>query len=128
MEVASLILSVLALIIAAVAMWRAAPPVLYRRVSFPDSFEVWNTGPGVVEVTKAEAISPGVGTSGWMPAQTFPVGIELDERLWGDRPTLQPQERYLIEVGVNTSLRLRYRRSGFLGWLMPATVTIHGGT
>lgn len=129
---AALIISFLAFVIALVALWRGAPPINYEHGQQPDSFVLWNGGPAAAVIIEASGFVPVAGDDVWKPARVFgPEIIDVDERLWGKDEAcrgalIRPQQRYHMMIGVNTSLKIKYRTKGFLGWLSPATLDIHG--
>jgi hypothetical protein len=132
MEIFLAVLTVAAFVLALVAILRGAPALQYQHSSAPDSFTVWNPGPSECVVVEAFGFVPIAGDEAWKPVREFPPEVmEMDERLWGKdefcrEARLAPQERYEVMVGVNSSLRIKYRVSGMLGFLSRGTLTIHG--
>ena len=132
--VTGVVVSIAAFGLALIAIARGAPPVnIERDRRRADGFTIWNSGPGDVVVREIAVYVPIAADSEWLPAGDMdPEVVFLDERLGAWRSStcegtvLPPQERYELMVGVNTSMRIRYRAGGLLGRLARAEVMIHG--
>lgn len=134
MDFAIIALGVIGLIFAAVALNRARPNLVAERVpGHPDTFELWNEGPGTAVIVHADvvsAVSPH-GTSVADAMESIP-GVWIDERItrdggaWGKGVALPPLRRYEIRLPAATSLRVVHRAEGALGSVATATLVVEG--
>jgi hypothetical protein len=135
MEIAIIALVVVGLVFTGIVLRQAKPNVTAERVpGHPDTFELWNEGPGTAVIVHAEVLSPGSpqGTSIDDAREAIP-GLAVDERIkaegtpWARGSTLEPLKRFEVRLPSATSLRIVYRGEGFLGSMATATVMVEGG-
>ncbi|MGH8916617.1 MAG: hypothetical protein ACRDZM_19155 [Acidimicrobiia bacterium] len=135
MEIAIIGLGVLALIFAGLTLNRARPKVTVERVpGHPDTFELWNEGPGTAVIIHADVVSPGFpqGVSIDDASAAIP-GLAVDDRIrrdmsqWAKGSTLDPFRRFEVRLPSATTLRIAYRADGLLGSLATSTVVVEGG-
>jgi hypothetical protein len=134
MEIALIALGAVGLVYAGVALNRARPNVVAERVpGHPDTFELWNEGPGKAVIVHADVIASGFphGAS-IIEARTVIPGLWVDERIVGDRApwakgtTLVPLRRFEVRLPAATTLRIMYRADGALGSVATATLVVEG--
>jgi hypothetical protein len=134
MEIALIALGAVGLVYAGVALNRARPNVVAERVpGHPDTFELWNEGPGKAVIVHADVITSGFphGAS-IIEARTVVPGLWVDERIVGDRApwakgtTLVPLRRFEVRLPAATTLRIMYRADGALGSVATATLVVEG--
>jgi hypothetical protein len=134
MEIALIALGAVGLVYAGVALNRARPNVVAERVpGHPDTFEVWNEGPGKAVIVHADVVAAGFphGAS-IIEARTVIPGLWVDERIVGDRgpwakgATLVPLRRFEVRLPAATTLRIMYRADGALGSVATATLVVEG--
>ena len=119
------VVSIAAIVLAVVALTRGAPAINIEQDG--EQVVIWNSGPAPAVVLGAFVAS--INFAGWIPiAEIDEVSIGTDERLadWKRGTILHPQERYFLIIENNTSLRVKYRAGGLLGWLARGRITIHG--
>lgn len=135
MEIAVIALAAIGLVFAAVALNQAKPKVTAERVpGHPDTFELWNEGPGAAIIVHADVVSA-----------RFPRGASLDEArsaipgLWVDErivresgpsargAALEPLRRFEIRLPAATALRITYRAEGVLGSVATGSLVVEGG-
>ena len=127
--IVGVVLGLVSLVMAWVALARAAPAIHWEQ-SGPDTFRLWNEGPGAVMIRRAFINSPDtsngpvIGHDSLSEFRTEGLFGYTDPH--GKGSTLQPMVRYEVHVGVNTSLQISYRAVGFLGFMSPATIGIAG--
>jgi hypothetical protein len=135
MEVAIIAFSVVGLVFAGIALNQAKPSVMAERVpGHPDTFELWNEGPGAAVIIHADVVSPGFpqGVSIEDARAAIP-GLSVDERIrrdrspWAKGSTLDPLRRFEIRLPSATTLRIAYRAEGVLGSMATSTVLVEGG-
>lgn len=135
MEIALIVLGVVGLTFAGIALNRARPNVVAERVpGHPDTFELWNKGPGTALIVHADVITPGFpqGTS-IQDARMAVPGIWVDERIvkdtdrWAKGAALDPLRRFEVRLPAATNLRIVYRGEGALGTMATATLIVEGG-
>ena len=128
-------LSVVGLVFAGIALNQAKPNVMAERVpGHPDTFELWNEGPGAAVIIHADVVSPGFpqGVSIEDARAAIP-GLSVDERIrrdrspWAKGSTLDPLRRFEIRLPSATTLRIAYRAEGVLGSMATSTVLVEGG-
>ncbi|HVR79014.1 MAG TPA: hypothetical protein VMS99_11570 [Acidimicrobiia bacterium] len=134
MEIAIVALGVLGLAFAGITMTRAKPNVVAERVpAHPDTFELWNEGPGIAVIIHADVVSPnhpeGIPID---DAQQALAGLSVDSRIsrdsspWAKGSPLEPLRRFEVRLPSATTLRIVYRAQGWLGSMATDTVVIEG--
>jgi hypothetical protein len=134
MEIAIIALGVLGLAFAGITMRRAIPNVVAERVpAHPDTFELWNEGPGTAVIIHADVVSPnhpeGIPID---DAQLALPGLSVDSRIvresgpWAKGAALDPLRRFEVRLPSATTLRIVYRPQGWLGSMATDTVVIEG--
>ena len=134
MEIAIIALGVLGLAFAGITMRRAKPTVVAERVpAHPDTFELWNEGPGIAVIIHADVVSPnhpeGIPID---DAQLALPGLSVDSRIsrdsspWAKGSPLDPLRRFEVRLPSATTLRIVYRAQGWLGSMATDTVVIEG--
>ena len=135
MEIAIIALAAIGIVFAGIVLNQAKPKVRAERVAgHPDTFELWNEGPGKAVIVHADVLSPGFprGTS-IDDAVTAIPGLWVDERIvrdhgpWAKGAALEPLRRFEIRLPAATSLRIVYRADGALGTVATATMLVEGG-
>jgi hypothetical protein len=135
MEIAIIALGVFGLVFAGVALNRAKPNVIAERVpGHPDTFELWNEGPGMALIVHADVVTPifPQGTS-IDDARAAVPGLWVDERIvrdadpWAKGAALEPLRRFEVRLPAATNLRIVYRAEGALGTMATATLVVEGG-
>jgi hypothetical protein len=135
MEIAIIALGVVGVLFTGIVVRQGKPSVLAERVpGHPDTFEVWNVGPGPAVVVRADVVSPRFpnGTSIDEAAEEIP-GLAVDRRLerdtspWAKGAVLEPLRRFEVMLPSATTLRIVYRGEGMLGSMATDTTTIQGG-
>jgi hypothetical protein len=125
---------VVGLVFAGVALRQAKPLVTAERVpGHPDTFELWNEGPGVAVIVHADVVSPSFPQGKPIEdAREDTPGLSLDERIrrdgtpWAPGSTMEPLKRFEVRVPSATSLRIVYRGEGVLGSMATATMLVEG--
>ncbi len=127
-------LGAVGLVFAGIALNRAKPNVIAERVpGHPDTFELWNEGPGKAVIVHADVLSAGFpnGTS-IDEARTSIPGLWVDDRIirdrgpWAKGAALEPMRRFEIRLPAATSLRITYRAEGALGSVAAGTLVVKG--
>jgi len=135
MEIAIIALGVFGLAFAGIALNRAKPNVMAERVpGHPDTFELWNEGPGKAVIVHADVVTPSFpqGTS-IEDARAAVPGLWVDERIvrdtdpWAKGAALEPLRRFEVRLPAATNLRILYRAEGALGTMATATLVVEGG-
>jgi hypothetical protein len=134
MEIAIIAFGVVGLVFAGIALRQAKPLVSAERVpGHPDTFELWNEGPGVAVIVHADVISPSFPQGKPIEdAREDTPGLSLDERIkrdgtpWAPGSTMEPLKRFEVRVPSATSLRIVYRGEGMLGSMATATMLVEG--
>jgi hypothetical protein len=135
MEIAIIALGVFGLVFAGIALNRAKPNVIAERVpGHPDTFELWNEGPGMALIVHADVVTPifPQGTS-IDDARAAVPGLWVDERIvrdadpWAKGAALEPLRRFEVRLPAATNLRIVYRAEGALGTMATATLVVEGG-
>lgn len=135
MEIAIIALGVVGLAFTGIVIRQGKPSLLAERVpGHPDTFELWNEGPGKAIIVHAEVIAPRFpeGTSIDDATETI-AGLSIDHRLsrdespWAKGAELEPLRRFEVMLPSATSLRIVYRGEGFLGSMATDTAIVHGG-
>ena len=135
MEIAIIALGVAGIVFAGIALNQARPKMVAERVpGHPDTFELWNEGPGSAVIVRADVVSyrfpHGTPIS---DARSAIPGLSFDERLLRDREpwargaTLDPLRRFELRLPSATSLRITYRAQGALGSITTDTMVVEGG-
>jgi len=135
MEIALIAIAVVGLVFAGVALNRASPSVITERVvGHPDTFELWNRGPGIAVVVHADVVSPGFpqgiaidDAQKAMPGLSVDHRISRDQSPWAKGAKLEPLLRFEIRLPSATTLRIVYRAEGFLGTMATTKVLVEGG-
>jgi len=134
MEIAIIALGVVGLVFAGLVLKRARPNVVAERVpGHPDTFEVWNEGPGTAVIIHADVVTPGSpqGTTIEEARASLP-GLWVDERIvrdtdpWAKGARLDPLRRFEVRLPAATNLRIVYRAEGTLGTMATATLVVEG--
>ncbi|HEY7468736.1 MAG TPA: hypothetical protein VIC07_04300 [Acidimicrobiia bacterium] len=134
MEIAIIALGVVGLVFTGIALKQAKPTVTAERVAgHPDTFELWNEGPGTAVLVHADVITPSFpqgkpidDARENVPGLALDERIRIDDTLWGRGSTLEPLRRFEVRIPSATSLRIVYRGEGVLGSLATATMTLEG--
>ncbi len=135
MEIAIIALGAAGIVFAGIALNRARPKMVAERVpGHPDTFELWNEGPGSAVIVRADVVSyrfpHGTPIS---EARSAIPGLSFDERLlrdrepWAQGATLDPLRRFELRLPSATSLRITYRAQGALGSIATDTMVVEGG-
>jgi len=135
MEIAIIALGVVGLLFAGIALRQAKPSVNAERVpGHPDTFELWNEGPGVAVIVHADVLSPSFPQGASIDdARDVIPGLAVDERIkrdgspWAPGSTIEPMKRFEVRLPSATSLRVVYRGEGILGSMATATMVVKGG-
>lgn len=135
MEIAIIALAAIGVVFAGVALNRAKPKVRAERVpGHPDTFELWNEGPGSAVIVHADVLSPSFPRGASIDdARSAIPGLWVDERIirdhgpWAKGAALEPLRRFEIRLPAATSLRIVYRADGALGTVATATMLVEGG-
>jgi hypothetical protein len=135
MEIAIIALAVVGFVFAGVVKNRAKPTVTVERVpGHPDTFELWNEGPGAAVIVHADVVSPGFpeglsidGARAAIPGVWVDERITRDHDQWAKGAALVPLRRFEIRLPAATTLRIVYRAEGALGSIATATVVVEGG-
>jgi hypothetical protein len=134
MEIAIIALGAAGIVFAGIALNQARPKVLVERVpGHPDTFELWNEGPGRAVIVRADVVSYRFprGTAISDARDSIP-GLWVDERLTRDRgpwargASLEPLRRFELRVPSSTSVRITYRAEGALGSIATDTAVVEG--
>jgi len=128
-------LAVIGLTFAGLALNRAKPNVIAERVpGHPDTFELWNEGPGAAVIVHADVMSPGFPQGVSIDDATATIsGLMVDDRInrdrhpWAKGSVIEPLRRFEVVLPSATSLRIVYRAEGALGSIATATVVVEGG-
>jgi hypothetical protein len=134
MEIAMIALGLLGLAFAGITMRKAKPNVVAERVpAHPDTFELWNEGPGTAVIIHADVVAPnhpeGIPID---DAQLALPGLSVDSRIgrdsspWAKGSPLEPLRRFEVRLPSATTLRIVYRAQGWLGSMATDTVVIKG--
>jgi hypothetical protein len=134
MEIAIIALGAAGIVFAGIALNQAKPKVLVERVpGHPDTFELWNEGPGRAVIVRADVVSyrfpRGAALS---DARDAIPGLWVDERLTRDRgpwargASLDPLRRFELRVPSATSVRITYRAEGAFGSIATDTTVVEG--
>jgi hypothetical protein len=135
MEIAIIALGVVGLLFAAIVIRQGKPTVLAERVpGHPDTFELWNEGPGTAIIVHADVVAPSFPDGTSIDDATEAIsGLAVDARLrrdrdqWAKGASLEPLRRFEVMLPSATSLRIVYRGEGFLGSLATDTTIVQGG-
>jgi hypothetical protein len=108
--------------------------VAERVPGHPDTFELWNEGPGRAVIVRADVVSHRFPQGKAIAdARTAIPGLWFDERLLRDREpwargaSLDPLRRFELRLPSATSLRITYRAEGALGSIATDTMVVEGG-
>ncbi len=135
MEIAIIALGVVGLVFTGIVIRQGKPSLLAERVpGHPDTFELWNEGPGKAIIVHADVIAPRFpdGTSIDDASENI-SGLSVDHRLsrdgspWAKGAELEPLRRFEVMLPSATSLRIVYRGEGLLGSMATDTAIVHGG-
>lgn len=134
MDIAIIVLAAVGVVFAGIALNRAKPNVRAERVpGHPDTFELWNEGPGGAVIVHADVLSPSLPRGASIDDARLAIpGLWVDERILRDHgprakgATLEPLRRFEIRLPAATSLRIIYRADGALGTVATATMTVEG--
>ena len=134
MDIAIIVLGAVGVVFAAVALNRAKPNVRAERVpGHPDTFELWNEGPGGAVIVHADVFSPSFPRGASIDDARLAIpGLWVDDRIlrdhrpWAKGAALEPLRRFEIRLPAATSLRIVYRADGALGPVATATMTVEG--
>ena len=134
MEIVIIALGVFGLLFAGIALNRAKPHVLAERVpGHPDTFELWNEGPGKAVIVHADVLSATFPQGASInDARSAIPGLWVDERIgrnrgpWAKGAALEPLRRFEIRLPAATTLRIVYRAEGALGSMATATLIVEG--
>jgi hypothetical protein len=134
MDIAIIVLAAVGVVFAGVALNRAKPNVRAERVpGHPDTFELWNEGPGGAVIVHADVLSPSFPRGASIDDARLAIpGLWVDERIlkdhgpWAKGAALEPLRRFEIRLPAATSLRIIYRADGALGTVAAATMTVEG--
>lgn len=135
MEIAIIALGAIGLVFAGLALNQAKPNVRAERVpGHPDTFELWNEGPGSAVIVRTDVVSTRFPRGASInDARSALPGLWVDERIvsdngpWGKGAALEPLRRFEIRLPAATSLRIVYRAEGALGSIATATLLVEGG-
>jgi hypothetical protein len=135
MEIAIIALGVFGLVFAGIALNRAKPNVVAERVpGHPDTFEMWNEGPGTALIVHADVVAAGYPQGASISdARSAIPGLWVDERIvrdrdqWAKGAELEPLRRFEVRLPAAITLRIVYRAEGALGTMATATLVIEGG-
>ncbi len=135
MEIALIALGAVALVFAGIALNQAKPKVTAERVAgHPDTFELWNEGPGRAVIVHADVLSARFprGTAIEEARSEMP-GLWVDDRIvkdhgpWAKGAALEPLRRFEVRLPAATTLRIVYRADGALGTVATDTLMVEGG-
>ena len=135
MDIAIIALGAVGLVFAGIALNRAKPNLTAERVAgHPDTFELWNQGPGKAVIVHADVTSAGFPNGATIDeARTSIPGLWVDDRIvregrpWAKGAALDPLRRFEIRLPAATSLRIVYRAEGVFGSVATATLVVEGG-
>jgi hypothetical protein len=135
MEIAIIALGAVGLVFAVLTLNQAKPKVRAERVpGHPDTFELWNEGPGAAVIVHTDVLSARLPRGASIDdARSALPGLWVDERVvsdsgpWGKGASLEPLRRFEIRLPAATSLRIVYRAEGALGSVATATLLVEGG-
>jgi hypothetical protein len=134
MEIAIIALGAAGIVFAGLALNRAKPRIVAERVpGHPDTFELWNEGPGPAVIVRADVVAYRYPRGASIVDATRAIpGLWVDERLlrgrepWARGASLDPLRRFELRVPSSTSLRITYRAQGALGSIATDTVVVEG--
>jgi hypothetical protein len=135
MEIAIIALGAAGLVFAGIALNQAKPRMVAERVpGHPDTFELWNEGPGRAVIVRADVVSYRFPKGATISdARSAIPGLFVDDRLLRDRDAwargapLDPLRRFELRLPTATSLRITYRAQGALGSIATDTMVVEGG-
>jgi hypothetical protein len=135
MDIAIIALGAVGLVFAGIALNQAKPKVMVERVpGHPDTFELWNEGPGSAVIVHADVVSARFPRGASLDeAQTEIPGLWVDQRIirdsgpWAKGASLEPLRRFEVRLPAATSLRIVYRAEGALGSMATGTLLVEGG-
>jgi hypothetical protein len=135
MEIAIIALGAAGIVFAGIALNQAKPKMVAERVpGHPDTFELWNEGPGPAVIVRADVVSYRFPRGASITdARSAIPGLWVDDRLLRDREpwargaSLEPLRRFELRVPSATSLRITYRAQGALGSIATDTMVVEGG-
>jgi hypothetical protein len=135
MEIAIITLGVVGLVFTGIVIRQGKPSLLAERVpGHPDTFELWNEGPGKAIIVHADVIAPRFPEGTSIDDATDVIsGLSVDGRLtrvaspWAKGAELEPLRRFEVMLPSATSLRIVYRGEGLLGSMATDTTIVQGG-
>jgi hypothetical protein len=134
MEIAIIALGAAGIVFAGIALNQAKPKMVAERVAgHPDTFELWNEGPGRAVIVRADVVSYRFPRGAPITdAREAIPGLWVDERLTRDRDPwargaqLDPLRRFELRIPSATSVRITYRAEGPLGSIATDTMVVEG--
>ncbi len=135
MEIAIIALGVVGLVFTGIVVRQGKPSLMTARVpGHPDTFELWNEGPGTAIIVHADVIAPGFPDGASIDDASEAIsGLSVDGRLrrdsgpWAKGAALEPLRRFEVMLPSATSLRIVYRGEGVLGSMATDTTIVQGG-
>jgi hypothetical protein len=135
MEIAIIALGVAGIVFTGVVLNQAKPKMVAERVpGHPDTFELWNEGPGRAVIVRADVVSyrfpkgaPISEASAAIPGLSVDDRLTRDSEPWARGMALEPLRRFELRLPTATSLRITYRAQGALGSIATDTMVVEGG-